>query len=228
MSLFPRRRGGHLEKVLRWPSRRAKEWVDSFISQCASNEAVLAVVAVGSAVRRNVQSVDLDLVVIVRDPEALGRQRPPLDVDVRTYVAEKVESMIRHGHDYLGWAVRFGQVVHEKERFWNRLTSTLRSELPLPSAAVARKRAFQAHKHMQHLVESGDEEAAKEQLISFLTHRARAQLIEAGIYPASRPELPSQLEQIGDRGFATLLTRAIEGRVSPREVLVERLPEPAS
>jgi hypothetical protein len=46
-------------------------------------------------------------------------------------------------------------------------------------------------------LESGDADASQEQAVSYLTHLARAELLDRGIYPASRPELPSQLRAIG-------------------------------
>lgn len=56
----------------------------------------------------------------------------------------------------------------------------------------------------------GDADAAREQALSYLTHSARAELLEAGVYPASRPELPEQLRSIGDYLLAGRLERILE------------------
>ena len=72
------------------------------------------------------------------------------------------------------------------------------NNLPFPSAEVARKRADVTKQRIQELVKIGDMEAALEQRISYYTHLARAALIEHGVYPASRPELPTQLRATGE------------------------------
>src|ERR1017187_9261483 len=40
--------------VLRWPTERSREWVCKFLNSVSTNESILAVVAIGSAVRPNV------------------------------------------------------------------------------------------------------------------------------------------------------------------------------
>ena len=47
--------------------------------------------------------------------------------------------------------------------------------------------------------------------ISYRTHLARATLAKAGIQPASRPELPSQLREVGETVLASDLERALKG-----------------
>lgn len=60
--------------------------------------------------------------------------------------------------------------------------------------------------------EVGDEDAFNELNISYLSHRARAALAAAGIYPASRPELPGQLRELGDTALAARLDAALAKR----------------
>ena len=43
-----------------------------------------------------------------------------------------------------------------------------------------------------------------------LTHLARGRLVEAGVYPTSRPELAEQLQSIGQFDLANKLAEAIE------------------
>jgi hypothetical protein len=45
-----------------------------------------------------------------------------------------------------------------------------------------------------------------------LTHRARAALLRAGVFPASRPELPAQLRQIRESTLAKDLEAALKDR----------------
>ena len=60
------------EKLIhRWPTAHAREWLSSFLAQARCNRNVIAVVAIGSAVRSRVASDDLDLFVICRDSKQL-------------------------------------------------------------------------------------------------------------------------------------------------------------
>jgi hypothetical protein len=63
---------------------------------------------------------------------------------------------------------------------------------------------------MTNLLQLGDADAVREQAVSYLTHLARAELLNAGVYPASRPELPEQLREIGDDDLAGRLDRVLE------------------
>jgi hypothetical protein len=63
---------------------------------------------------------------------------------------------------------------------------------------------------MRDLLQIGDADAAREQALSYLTHLARAELLEKGVYPASRPELPEQLRKIGDHHLARRLDCLLE------------------
>jgi hypothetical protein len=47
--------------------------------------------------------------------------------------------------------------------------------------------------------------AAHEQALTYLTHIARAELLDKKVYPASRPELPKQLRMVGEHGIADCL-----------------------
>jgi len=161
----------------------------------------VAVVAIGSAVRPNVSSTDLDLIMISADTAAPG-DRPPLEIDLRTYPAADVDGQIGSGHDLLGWAIKFGRSLFQRDRYWDRLVDVWQHRLPLPSAALARERATRAHQRLIKVMESGDADAAHEQAVSYLTHLARAELLGRGVYPASRPELASQLRAIGSYQIA--------------------------
>jgi hypothetical protein len=77
---------------------------------------------------------------------------------------------------------------------------------------VAGARAAQAERFLDELREIGDEDAAAEQLVAAATHRARAALLRAHVFPASHPELPGQLRQIGLDSLADDLTAALEKR----------------
>ncbi len=77
---------------------------------------------------------------------------------------------------------------------------------------IAEKRAEKASKFLNDIREIGDEDAADEQLITILTHLARANLIKYKIFPASRPELPNQLKSIGENAIASQLKEVLDKR----------------
>ena len=183
--------------ILRWPTLRAKRWVQDFLNTVESNANILAVIAMGSAVRPDVTSLDLDLVVICKKSASLVC-RPPMEVDVRKFDAADVRKEIQSGNDLLGWSVKFGVILFERSRFWTNILQECSNNLPFPSAEIARKRAEVTKQRVQELIRIGDMEAALEQKISYYTHLARAALIEHGVYPASRPELPTQLRATGE------------------------------
>jgi predicted nucleotidyltransferase len=177
------------------------------------NGNILAVVAVGSAVRPDVPSADIDLAVICEDPSAL-KAVPPLEADLRAYPAAEVDSQLKSGHDMLGWAVRFGRVLYQRNSFWENIRNSWDHRLPLPSSKLSRKRATAAYRHLSTVVQFGDVDAAHEQALSYLTHLARAELLDSGVYPASRPELAGQLRVIGNLRLAEWLDRLLKGDLS--------------
>jgi hypothetical protein len=180
-----------------------------FLNCAPANESILAVVAIGSAVRPNVASADLDLIVITAQAVAL-RISPPIEVDLRLHAAAAVDAQIARGHDLLGWAIKFGKVLFQRDRYWERMVDSWQDRLPLPSAPLARERAAAAHERLIKVLESGDADAAHEQAVSYLTHLARAELLDRGIYPASRPELASQLRASGRCQIAEQLDRLLQ------------------
>jgi hypothetical protein len=145
-------------------------------------------------------------VVICKDPDVL-REVPPLEVDLRAYSTADIEARLQSGHDLLGWAVRFGRALFQRELFWDRLRDSWRLRLPLPSSKVARARAASAYRHLTDVFQLGDTDAAHEQALSYLAHLARAELLDRGVYPASRPELAEQLRGIGNYRLAEWLDR---------------------
>lgn len=199
--------------IRQWPSEEARKWTERFLERMCSHPEVLAVVAFGSAVRRVSSSADLDLLYIYRskDPRV---DSPPLDVDVRGYDQAAVEELIEAGHDLLCWTLKYGRVICECEGFWTDLRRRWLRRLPMPSAELAEERAARSRKLYEDLHAAGDADAAAEQWLSWLTHKARAALIRAGVFPASRPELPEQLRAIGESSVADALDAALTARQS--------------
>lgn len=200
-----------------WPTVRSQGWLEEFLETAATDSSILAVVAVGSSVRPGVESDDLDLVVVCEDADEFD-YRAPIEVDMRAFDATEVDRELSEGHDLLGWAVEFGEPLLDREETWNELVGRWGGRVPLPDPAVARERARKTHERLEEVRSIGDEAAAIEQELSYWTLIARALLVEAGVHPKSRPELPEQLREIGERSTAKRL----------EEVLAQRLEEVAS
>jgi hypothetical protein len=196
-------------EIRRWPTSRSKTWTVTFLNSAQKDENIMAVVAVGSAVRPSVQSFDLDLVVICREPAKM-KAKPPVEIDLRVYAASRVHQLIQGGNDLLGWTVKFGRVLFQRGRFWDAVLETWLERLPFPSADVASQRADDSYRRLTNVFELGDAEAAYEQALSYVTHLARAKLLKRRVYPASRPEIPKQLRAVGCVRIAEWLERLID------------------
>ena len=130
----------------------------------------------------------------------------------------EIDQKIREGEDILGWAIRFGRAIFERDRFWAILRSHWARQLPFPSPEVSVARAIRFERMARELVSMGDFVAALEQVLGMLTHRARASLLLARVYPASRPELPMQLRKIRHYRLAESLECTLRRRL-PADVL---------
>ena len=106
-------------EVYRWPTPRSRDWTNAFLESAGSNANIIAVVAVGSAVRPSVRSGDIDLVVICIGPIDIDETRP-LEVDLRVYDAASIDARLESGQDMLGWAVKFGRVLFQRAGFWTK------------------------------------------------------------------------------------------------------------
>ena len=202
-----------LGAVRSWPNTKARLWTMDAVALAGQDKAILAIVASGSAVRDVARSDDLDLVLVFRKvPPSL--QRPPIGVDLQQHEAAEVPRKLAKGHEFLSWAVRFGQPLFEHDRWWSRLRADWNDRLSLPSVTEARKRARRAQELHQEMQSLGDHDAATENYVSMLTHLARATLSDAGVLPGSRPELADQLRQIGEAPLADRLTEALAQRCS--------------
>ncbi len=204
--------------IIRWPTEASMQWTENFLDSAQDDLSIAAVIAIGSAVRPNGGAADLDLVVICREPLNLNRSRP-MEVDLRVYRTNDVDRLIAEGHDVLGWAIKFGQVLFQRSGFWDMTLSRWKNDLPWPSPDTPRVRAKNAHRRFMNVLEIGDLDAALEQAISYLTNLAWAELLEVGIFPASRRELPSQLRAIDSQRLADSLESLLDGDSDRPETL---------
>ena len=199
------------DAIRRWPAAGVRNWVTAFLERARRDPNIAAVVAIGSAVRPGVDSEDLDLIVCCHDT-ALLKERAPIEIDMRSRNLPDVDHEIENGGDLLIWAVRFGKPLLDKTGGWQAVVRRWEGHLPLPDPAVSLERAKSVHRHMEHMREVGDRDAFNDLNLSYLSHHARAVLAAAGIHPASRPELPGQLRELGDTALAARLEAALAKR----------------
>ena len=198
-------------RIHRWPTGRARQWLSAFLDRARSDPNIVAVIAVGSSVRIEVESDDLDIVVLCHDTERL-KERAPIEVDLRKIGIDCLDENIRAGRDLVIWAVRFGRPLLDRENTWADIVRNWRHHLPVPDSDVSLQRARATLERMKEMRDIGDQDAFDELQISYLTHRAWARLSSAGVYPASRPELPGQLRSIGGSSLADDLDTALAER----------------
>lgn len=207
-----------LQVVRRWVGN-SRQWLTSFLRSAPSIPDIMSAVVMGSAVRPSShRRSDFDLLVIYRGKRP--KLDAPLEVDTRLIPATRVDQYVSSGHEILSWALKFGALIYDRNGFWQSLRESWIDRLPLPSASEARTRAEQAAKRADEMLMADDESAADDLLLAALTQFARERLIKHGVFPASRPELPSQLREI-DRSdqLATLLSDAMYHEDSPRHLM---------
>ena len=200
-----------IDIVTHWPSAGARAWALEQIPNLCRSENVCAVVLFGSIVRDAAAASDLD-VLYVYEGSPPNHPNPPIDVDLRKFERGEVEGLLNSGNDLLSWCIKFGLKVCERNQYWSVLVETWGNRLGLPSREVALERATKAEKLLRNIVSLGDNDAALEIYLTLLTHLARARLIHRGVYPASRPELPKQLGEIGEARLASYLKEALSER----------------
>jgi hypothetical protein len=124
------------------------------------------------------------------------------------------------GHEILCWALKFGTPIYDLNDTWQSLQSSWSNRLPLPSAAEAKQRAELALNRADEMLAVEDESAADDLILAALTQFVRERLINYGVFPASRPELPSQLLEIDELDpLANLLQDAMYKEQSPQDLM---------
>lgn len=203
----------------RWPSENARRWFADQAPLLVDNPQIVSVVLIGS-VARNVahERSDIDFYILYRGTKPSLKDRP-IDVDILWQDADALDGDVKAGKELAIWAVKYGVVLWDRGDFWRRFVSKWYAHLPIPAAAPSFQRSQDAAKIAEELLEDGDEEAALEQATLALSHRARALLYSAQLFPASRPELPGQLELLGHAVLAGALRDALYAQASAQELL---------
>lgn len=200
----------------------SKNWLSQFLDAAPSDKSIVAVIVMGSVVReRGHRRSDFDLLVLYRGKRPAIKA--PLEVDIRFAAVDHLEEQISEGHEVVCWALQFGSVLYDPEFFWNGLQNSWAGRVPLPSAVEAHARGEKSLARAVDMLQLGDESAADDLVLAALTQFARERLIKAGVFPASRPELPNQLRELSkDDRLAHILDDAMFGDSDPTAI-VDRL-----
>jgi Nucleotidyltransferase domain len=175
--------------------------VQEFMESIRGNEEDLSVVLVGSVARHTQsENSDIDLLVISRRPfEGLSI---PSRVHLMRSTYDDFLKQLELGEDFEAWSVRLGVVVHDNGIWSEILTRPESKTWPGWQKKVVHgaRRLFLANK----LIETGDLEAATEEMLYAVGHIARGFLLKADVFPLSRPELEEQIEALGYPHIASI------------------------
>ena len=186
----------------------AKSVLDALSSVGLSDAATVVLVGSGARDTMNGRS-DIDILVLHDDGPQIRLDRPG-DVHVQQDSRSRFLKRLEDGDDYPGWALRFGVPVQDPDGWWAKHVA---AEFDNPHWPDWQAKLGHAKKRLNlaaEMLDVGDTDAACEELMFAASHVARATLLKHGLFPLSRPELPSQLGAI-EPVLAQLLDRLISG-----------------
>ena len=187
--------------ICRWVGH-SERWLAQFLEAVPSDPTIICVVVMGSAVRQR------------------GHRRSDFEIDIRFASIEPAHAQINNGQEIVCWALKFGTAVYDPQGQWAHLREIWADRIPLPSATEARRRGEETLARATEMLEVGDDSAASDLALAAITQFVRERLIKAGIFPASRPELPEQLRRITETDpLADALEEAMYGEAPTGELL---------
>lgn len=163
-----------------------------------SASATRAIVLIGSYARgAAVRPIsDLDVLIVAEDVPYLGT-----GIDVVAIAPCRLRERALSGDDFVQWALRFGVPLSGRS-WWLALNRELSPRVPWPDAERKFELASRRLNVIDDLVAMGDGEAAQYELRFAFSLIARGLLLDAGLFPLSRPELPDQLDSVGHGWWA--------------------------
>jgi len=165
-----------------------------------------ALILSGSTARaRRTRVSDLDYHVIGGRPE-MGSAAE--DVDLYCDDAETFMAKLRSGDDLVHWSVWYGCVLFDDGVVQSAATH-IAHHGRWPDANRKVRQAQRALSFTEGIVDSGDREAALEQVRGILSLTARWLLLAHDVFPLSRDELSDQVWDLGCFDLAAALHRSI-------------------
>jgi hypothetical protein len=158
-----------------------------------------------TARRRRTAMSDLDYHIIGPRPDLSDL---PAEIDVVASSAVRFRTQLAHGDDYCQWTLRHGCILHDVGAM-REGTRLILDEHLWPSAHRKLEHVDEHRQEAKRLLLMGDRDAAQEQVRATLTTIARGLLLDAGVFPLARSELPDQLRATGYESLSEALTDVI-------------------
>lgn len=189
----------------------AQQQITETLLQRALESGVQAFALTGSTARnRRTATSDLDYQVVGARPR---HDDLPDEVDIYAGDADHFWRKLRSGDDFVQWTLRFGCALFDTGIFRSGLRAIATEDL-WPDARAKLSRLPELCDLASRLIRMGDDDAAQDQVRATLTSAARGLLLDAGVFPLARSELPSQLHTVGFEELAGALAATIRGEVS--------------
>jgi hypothetical protein len=180
----------------------------SVLAERAHESHAHALLLTGSTARGTRTAIsDLDYHLV---GESIATDDLPEELDLHVVSAETLRERLQQGDDFTQWSLRFGLVVFDCGVIRDAVRAIAEQRL-WPDPARKRAQAEKSLRIARAMVESGDQDAAIEQVRTALTLAARWLLLESREFPLSRRELPAQLERLEATDLAAALTGTILG-----------------
>ena len=159
-------------------------------------------ILIGSVARR-VETLRSDLDLLVISELALTVPELPEKLHIQSISESDFLEKLKAGDDFVAWCVRYGIPV-VNSNVWTRIIESS-STNTWPDWHHKVRHAARRLLLAWSLLETGDEDAASEELLYSASHLSRAILLKGNVFPLSRPEMIAQLEEIGYPKLAQLL-----------------------
>lgn len=180
--------------------------ITAAIEARSRDDGARAVILSGSTARgRRTRVSDLDYHVIGPRPTIAHVAE---DVDLYCDDTETLMAKLRSGDDSVHWSVWYGCILFDDGVVQSAARYLARHDC-WPDANRKLRQAQSALTFTHRIVESGDHEAALEQVRGLLSLTARWLLLAHDVFPLSRDELSDQVLDLGCFDLAAALHRSI-------------------
>lgn len=131
------------------------------------------------------------------------------EIDMHVLSAAELKQRSLAGDDFVHWSLRFGCVVFDDAGVIREALDLIAERRPWPDVRRKREQATKSLEFAARFVATGDADGAMVQVRTALTLTARAHLLDVGVFPLSRAELPAQLRDAGRPAVADALDGTI-------------------
>ncbi len=174
-------------------------------AQATGAEALILTGSTARATRTSISDLDYHVVGV-----PIPHGDLPAELDIHVVSPMVFRARIEEGDDFTQWSLRFGRVISDRGIVQESRRLIEQGKL-WPDVNRKADQAAKSLKIARMMVQSGDQDAAVEQVRTALTLVARWQLLADGVFPLSRGELPAQLKERHQSVLAAGLDATIIG-----------------